>query len=317
MLRIACDIAARVSAAALLIALFVSPVYAHVPDGGYSLKAMLAGADLAFYGEITDIVYADPAGAKESASQPKAGRQWAPLLNGTPHTFVTYKVIEEIYGRTGQKSVTLRFYGGPDGRGAIYDASAAPVFITGERQVMVIQGNGRLRTPTVMGELGQFREFQGGVYSSAGVALTGFTQDGWIAFDGGMHPALAKRVFPSPSFDGLLTRSGATERIGRLKLSTDAARARYEKEAPPQIVMTLVQEPKTAPARPLPMQALIKQLQVVAKSLPPPKTTFVSQDPRRPFEFEEHEDVRAPETVQGGTPTYDPNRWSSGKGGGK
>jgi len=297
--------------------LFVSvispfPLFAHVPGENPTLKSLMIKADVVFYGQISKIDYADPSGLKTSKS--KGTRRWAPILDGPPHTFVTYRVIKEIYGSTGKKYVTLRFYGGPDGKGALYDSSASATFIKGERQVVMIKGNGRLRMPLVLGELGQFREYRGGVYSSIGVALTRFNKKGWVIFEGGIHPKLSLKIFPTPSFEGLLMRSKATEIISQKGMSIPVAKVKYEKEAPPYIVTKRVQQPRTAPAKPVSMNIFVSKLQAIARKLPTPRARFVSQDPRQRFVFKGHVGIQAPQTIEG-TATYNPNRWVLKSGG--
>ena len=291
------------------------PSFAHVPESGFEIQDFLKQSDLAFYGEIIRIDYADPSGLSTSKSDTKSQskRKWAPILNGPPHTFVTYRIIEPIYGNSGRKNVTLRFYGGPDGKGSIFDTSASPTFIKGERQLMVISGNGRLRTPTVLGELGQFRENRGGVYSTHGVALTGFNKKDWFIFEGGIHPQLSFKVYPTPSFEGVSTNDDVAKTISKMGMTMREAKLKYEKEAPENIINKLVQIPKTKPARPISMKEFVKRLQRISKKLPAPKNKFVSQDPRQKFKFIDLVGVQAPPTARGGSNSYDPNRWAPKK----
>ncbi|MFP6662901.1 MAG: hypothetical protein VCC00_01700 [Deltaproteobacteria bacterium] len=279
---------------------------------------MLKRSDFVFHGEVTKIQYSDPAGPANSISIGTGGT-WAPILEGAPHTFVTLRVLESLRGRTkSEEFVTLRFYGGPDGKGSYYATSLDPTFVMGERQILFVRGNGTSETPLVGGHGGQIREFAGGAYSSSGVALVGLNdnrRDPQLIFDGGLEPSLSYRSYPAPSFAGLRMRDDFTEMIAESGLSETAAWAEYENNAPREIVEFLVEEPVTAPGTALSIEDLLAQIRLTAQRVTKPRAGFISQDPYQPFSFVEHKLAAGPKrTTRKPTDEYDPDRWSASTG---
>jgi hypothetical protein len=218
--------------------------------GGGGLRTMLKHSDLVFHGEVTRIEYADPNGLGTDTSTAK-GVSWAPILKDTPHTFVTFRVLEALRGgATSDEFVTLRFYGGPDGQGAYYRTSLDPTFVLGERQILFVAGNGERQRPLVGGFAGQVREHAGNAYNSFGVAIVGLTddrRDPGLVFGGGLEPSLSYRSYPAPSFAGLKMRDDFEAMLADSGLSETQAWTEYEANAPREIVEFLVEEPESAP----------------------------------------------------------------------
>lgn len=89
-----------------------------------------------------------------------------------PHTFVTFDIERSFKGSTpSDSSITLRFQGGPDGKGRVMMIPGVPLFDVGDRDILFIRGNGTQMTPLVGWEQGRFRIVNDMLYSDAGEEL--------------------------------------------------------------------------------------------------------------------------------------------------
>jgi len=208
------------------LALGLAPVEAHAPGdpgGGQELSRMLVAVESVIYGTVTKVEYR--MSTKKSAADE--------IL---PYTFVTYEIREKIRGRTDKDTVTLRFIGGPAGQGRFLTVTGVPLFNVGNEDVLFIQGNGKADCPLVNCEFGRFRVFQGRVYNSAGIPVTG-VRKGRVIAEGPPELALRKASFPAPAFDDLIKRKDVQEKLKTLapQGNVQELARRFEKEAPKEI----------------------------------------------------------------------------------
>jgi hypothetical protein len=87
---------------------------------------------------------------------------------GVPYTIVTYDVAEVLRGSLPGRSVTLRYIGGPDGRGGFLEASEVPIFQVGDQDILFVRGNGESGCPLVDCADGRYRILDGAVYDGHG-----------------------------------------------------------------------------------------------------------------------------------------------------
>ena len=134
-----------------------------------NLRQLVRQADLIFEGVVTAVEYrmSDRTTAADVA---------------LPHTFVTFEIAQTLKGSTaGNRYITLRFQGGPDGQGNAMMVSGVPLFDVGQRDILFVSGNGAHICPLVGWEQGRFRVIDGLVYTNAGQEVW-VTRRGEIAF---------------------------------------------------------------------------------------------------------------------------------------
>lgn len=188
------------------------------------LADMAAAANLVVVAEIARVDY---------RNTPIKGEQ------GTiPTSLVTIKVVETLRGAAPKAPLTVRFLGGPDGRGGIAGFSGVPMFVAGETNILFIKANGDASCPLTNCEWGRFRVFKGAVYDTHGAPVTGIAK-GHVVAHGRPRKELTVFRFPRPSFDAVLQHSFVKERLAKSGMSLQEARARYEREAPPFIVYSI------------------------------------------------------------------------------
>lgn len=120
-----------------------------------SLAAFSSEADLVFQGTVADI-------------------QYAPSIEGIPHTFVTYRVEEVFKGSYRAPTLTLRFIGGVKIEGNVMrrlSVSHAPRFETGHQDLLMVKDNTQVQCPLVHCAQGRFRFDQGLVTTDSGEVL--------------------------------------------------------------------------------------------------------------------------------------------------
>jgi hypothetical protein len=99
-----------------------------------------------------------------------------------PHAFVTIDIEHTYKGNAPSGNViTLRFQGGPDGKGNALLIPGVPLFDVGDRDVLFIRGNGRQIAPLVGWQQGRFRIVNDLVYGDAGEAV-------WLTQSGKLVP---------------------------------------------------------------------------------------------------------------------------------
>ncbi len=138
------------------------------PNIASSIEYQSIKSDLIFKGSIEKIKY---------------GKS----MEGILHTFVTYRIDTLISGNYSPKNITLRFIGGEERIGDVVHgliASNAPKFQKGQRDILMVKGNGLASCPLVQCAQGRYRLINGSVSSEDGV-LFAKGRDG--------HPILASQ----------------------------------------------------------------------------------------------------------------------------
>ena len=121
-----------------------------------TLKDLVREAELIFEGVVADVSHrvSDVRGPQDAA---------------LPHTFVTFEVEHVMKGAVAQGGqITLRFVGGPDGKGRRLRVSGIPEFVPGDRDVLFVAGNGLRMCPLVGCEQGRLRQVRGNPYDEFG-----------------------------------------------------------------------------------------------------------------------------------------------------
>ena len=173
-------------------------------------------ANLVFIGRVTRVDYRLARGAPEDA--------------GLPHAIVTYDVSEVLRGRA-PKTFTMRFIGGPDGRGRFLDAGGVPQFQVGDQDLMFVSSNGEAGCPLVMCEWGRYRVLRGGTYNNAGFPVRAVVKTNAIAR--GTAPAELRTLrYPAPRFDDLIQNEEVRALMREQRTTVVEMRRRYEAEAP-------------------------------------------------------------------------------------
>lgn len=142
--------------AAIVVAL-TGAANAASPEANDSLRSQVAKSDLVFVGNVIDVAYASSQGRDNA--------------RGVPHTFVTYEVERVLQGQADSKEVTLRFIGGRGEKSAFLAVSGQPMFDLGDRDVLMVAGNGTSGCPLVNCADGRYRLIQDMVFSEEGQAI--------------------------------------------------------------------------------------------------------------------------------------------------
>jgi len=150
-----------------------------------------------------------------------------------PNTIVTYDVLRSVRG-DGPTTVTLRYAGGPDGRGHVYQLSNVPVFQVGDEDVLFVQNNGANACPLVNCNDGRYRVLHGAIYDGTGVPVQA-VRNNKVVTGGAPEVAFGKISYPAPAFDELMKNPQARELVKKSGLSLEEARSRYQAQAPKTI----------------------------------------------------------------------------------
>lgn len=150
-----------------------------------------------------------------------------------PHTFVTFAIHQSIKGRSSAgDTITLRFLGGPNGRGQVTMVPGMPEFRVGDRDILFIRHNGTTMCPVFGWERGRLRLVRDGVYDELGrevwvtpagelaagerridVRSMGYPQ---LAPEPALHADEATRTFVPPTGALLPNASGMRAVIGQI-----------------------------------------------------------------------------------------------------
>ena len=210
------------------LALTATSAYAHSPvssEEAGELHQLVNRANLVFRGRVAKVEYRN---SEATEDEP-----------GLPHAFVTYRMSNVLRGEKTEDLFTIRFLGGPDGRGDFFEISGVPMFQEGEENILFVKGNGEEGCPLVYCEWGRFRVHQGGVFNTHGSPIRAVIKDNAIAR--GQPQAIFRTLsFPAPTFDGLMENPEARDQLKEMGISMDEARRRYNEEAPK--TMQLVKE---------------------------------------------------------------------------
>jgi hypothetical protein len=147
----------RLTCLSMLLAAAVAASSAHALSiDRVSTKDLAAQSELIFIGTVISVDY---------RNSDVEGPQHASL----PHTFVTFQIERTFKGRSEAGDlVTLRFQGGPNGKGRILTVPGIPLFDVGERELLFVQGNGQALCPLVGWYQGRVRLIDGQAYSDDG-----------------------------------------------------------------------------------------------------------------------------------------------------
>ncbi|HEX5686563.1 MAG TPA: hypothetical protein VFY73_21260 [Ideonella sp.] len=205
--------------------LLTSGIVASVPAAAATLNELATASRFIVHSRVSKVEYAQSEAAK---GQP-----------GVPHTIVTFDVVKPLQGNVGAASFTLRFIGGPDGRGRFMQASNVPVFQLGDEDILFVQGNGSKGCALAGCADGRFRVLNGLVYDGTGTPVLR-VESGRVVASGETPAELSTIRFPRPSFDALMKNAEARQAIASQGLSATEARQRYEAQAPAMIEMSAI-----------------------------------------------------------------------------
>jgi hypothetical protein len=192
------------------------------PAAAADLNELAAASRFIVHSRVSKIDY--------TMSQAAKGRP------AVPHTVVTFDVVKSLGGSPGASSITLRFIGGPDGRGRFMQASNVPVFQLGDEDVLFVSGNGTQGCALAGCLDGRFRVLNGMMYDGTGAPVLR-VESGQVDA-GGPTPAEFTTIrFPRPSFDALMTNAEARDIVARQGMTMAEARQRYEAESPAMVEM--------------------------------------------------------------------------------
>jgi hypothetical protein len=199
-----------------------------------------------------------------------------------PFAFVTYDITDTLFPTTSElKTLTLRFMGGPNGRGGVMRIDGIPLFQVGDEDILFIDNNGTGQCPLVTCEFGRFRIFQGAVYEAHGAPVAKIDARK-ITSSGDGPPELKSYTFPAPSFDDLILNPEVEKQLGVLlqEKTLQQLREEYRASVPPSITIA---EKASLPAPTvklgLPVSSFLPALRsaIQALNLPVPKA-FTSAD---------------------------------------
>jgi hypothetical protein len=193
-------------------------------DKGGDLARLAEQANLVFIGRVVKVDY--------RLSDPRSGERI-----GLPHALVTYEVDSVLRGQAPGKLFTMRFIGGPDGRGRFMEVSGVPQFQPGEQDLLFVSSNGERDCPLVMCEWGRFRVLKAGVYNHHGFPVRAVHKTNVIARGLPPKELLAFR-YPAPKFDDLIKNEEVQGLMKQQSMSIEDMRKRYEAEAPKQIELS-------------------------------------------------------------------------------
>jgi hypothetical protein len=222
-----------------------APETRRLPHGGIAgdratdLAVLADESNLVFVGRVARVDYRVARGSPEDA--------------GLPHAIVTYDISEVLRGQA-PKTFTMRFIGGPDGRGRFLDAGGVPQFQPGDHDLLFVQSNGAASCPLVMCEWGRYRILRGGTYNYAGFPVRAVVKTHAIAR--GTAPAeLLTLRYPAPRFDDLIRNDEVRALMREQRIPPAEMRRRYEAEAPKYLELVRVipaeQRHDTAAASPI------------------------------------------------------------------
>jgi hypothetical protein len=223
----------RTSTLTLLLLLF-SNTYGHVPDHELTEEAqetaprseifqLLSNADVVFRGKVEEVNYRK---AKD----------------GTPYTFVTYRVQKRIRGDF-QRKVTLRFVGGPRGDGSYLIVQSVPNFFPGDEDILFVRKNTSAECPLVRCDSGRIRIYKERSYTSAGKPIVGVTKDGALIDGGRAVPELQLLRFPRPDFAELIKRKEIQQQLEKVlkkdgTIDLDKLERQYNENSEPVVTFS-------------------------------------------------------------------------------
>lgn len=239
------------------------------------LRTAVTRADLIIVGTVTNITFRDSQGDGKATLQ-------------APHTFVTYSIDDVLRGSTDKNSITLRFIGGySPATGRVMLAPDWPLFQVGDRDALLIRGNGAYFCPLVGCGLGRFRIVDGRAYTNTGLAVRIDAGGAMTVGPDGLDPGrIAMVVPPAPQArvdelrrrlanDTSLDAAARTELASRLRAMSSPRTLGIARLGAPQGPI-----PTTPPVA---AETLISYLRSLADGAPPPTGYVPSLSPDKPF----------------------------------
>jgi hypothetical protein len=199
-------------------------------------QALVERAELVFEGVVERVDYAfsdDQGGARPRV----------------PHTFVTYHIDRVVRGQAPGDTITLRFIGGRGEQAKFLMVSELPLFDVGDRDVLLVTGNGRSACPLVDCARGRLRIIQGRAFSDEGQALEYDSSDGRLAL--GAHYDLPEVTTHRVSQTLLVRRDHLEEGEAR-QAHTSSSGAQLDEAG---LIAWLTDVARTAPAVPVAAQS--------------------------------------------------------------
>lgn len=221
------------------LSLHVADADAHgalTPGEESDLVGLAEAANLVVLAEVVDVRYRNIPIKGEKTS--------------IPNTFVKLAIKTTYRGAAPNGPLELRFLGGPDGRGGIMGLNGVPMFNVGDANVLFISGNGATACPLVHCEWGRFRIHQNAAYTTHGTPVVA-VEKLKVTARGAAPAALTTVRFPAPSFDAVMTNPVIKARFAQMGMSYAEAKARYEREAPKEILYRTAVETVTGSGEPV------------------------------------------------------------------
>lgn len=221
-------VAAFAAGAAASLVCAVQTAQAHSPIGGLQVSKvdrLAEESNLVFVGDVVGVKF------RQARLEGVEG--------SLPVTEVTYSIGEVLRGESPGKTFTMRFPGGSDGQGGFVEVSGVPLFQPGEKDVLFVRGNGEQGCPLVDCEYGRFRILDNAVYNTHGSPVRAIGKADAIAR--GLPPTQFRSFrYPAPDFDALFSNPEAAAALKAQGLTPEQAKARYQSEAPKEIVLQTV-----------------------------------------------------------------------------
>jgi hypothetical protein len=222
---------------------------AHGPmenDPARDLVQLVDRSNLIFIGQAQKIIYRNA-----------QGDQGEDVI---PYTIVTYGIDKVLRGKPPGKQITMRFVGGPDGRGRFLNVTDVPVVQEGDRDLLFVANTDDPSCPLVFCAYGRYRVLNEQVFDNAGSPVRAIIEEDLEQRDkksrrtdedleqrgeksrrvlivtvisSGMPPKEFQVIrYPTPQFDQLIQNPEVAEQLKSQNISEDDARRRYETEAP-------------------------------------------------------------------------------------
>lgn len=242
----------------------------------WTLQGAVEKAELIFEGTVVDITFrdADPLPDTEA---------------GLPHSFVTYRVEDVVLGKPASRRMTLRFLGGWSRRsGRITIAAGGPLFAVGDRDILLVAGNGKATCPLVGCGLGRFRTEEGRVFSDGGFAVRADAAGRLRAGPDRLPPEGLTMTFPAaPKARLRAVRRQLAEDNELSEADRSTLRRRLKDMSGPRVISLgrLVDEQPTNPpsAPPVDIATFKKLIAMISERYPSDPDPIPSASPRAPI----------------------------------
>jgi hypothetical protein len=181
------------------------------------LAQLVDRSNLVFIGKAQKVVYRNAQGDRGEGV--------------VPYTIVTYSIDRVLRGKPPGKELTMRFVGGPDGRGRFLSVVGVPVIQEGDRDLLFVANTDDASCPLVFCEYGRYRILNEQVFDTYGSPVRAIVKA--IVISRGMPPKEFQTVrFPTPQFNELIQNPEVAAQLKSQNISEEDARRRYEAEAP-------------------------------------------------------------------------------------